>query len=70
MSLLIYLILFKNIFSQLIIDYKKEIKNDIKTPEEILLDIAQTEYYINLKIGNPYQDLKVNIEFAKNIFYI
>ena len=70
MSLLIYLILFKNIFSQLIIDYKKEIKNDIKTQEEILLDIAQTEYYINLKIGNPYQDLKVNIEFAKNIFYI
>ena len=70
MSLLIYLILIKYIFSQLIIDYKKEIKKELKTPDEILLDLVETEYYIKIKIGNPYQELKVNIEFTNFIFYI
>ena len=70
MSLLIYLILIKNIFSQLIIDYKKEIKKELKTPDEILLDLVETEYYIKIKIGIPYQELKVNIEFTNFIFYI
>ena len=70
MSLLIYLILIKYIFSQLIIDYKKEIKKELKTPDEILLDLVETEYYIKIKIGTPYQELKVNIEFTNNIFYI
>ena len=70
MSLLIYLILIKNIFSQLIIDYKKEIKKELKTPDEMLLDLVETEYYIKIKIGIPYQELKVNIEFTNFIFYI
>ena len=70
MSLLIYLILIKYIFSQLIIDYKKEIKKELKTPDEILLDLVETEYYIKIKIGIPYQELKVNIEFTNFIFYI
>ena len=70
MSLLIYQIIIKYIFCQLIIEYKKEIKKELKSPNEILLDLVETEYYTNIKIGTPYQELKVNIEFTKNIFYI
>ena len=54
---------------QIILEYKKEIKN-LKTPEEILLNLVETEYYINIEIGTPKQKLKANIEFTKFIFYI
>jgi len=54
---------------QIILEYKKEIK-DLKTPEEILLNLAETEFYINIEIGTPKQKLKANIEFTKFIFYI
>ena len=54
---------------QIILEYKKEIK-DLKTPEEILLNLVETEYYINIEIGTPKQKLKANIEFTKFIFYI
>ena len=71
MSLLIFnLIIFPFIFSQLILEYKKEIKRDLKTPDEIMLDLIETEYYTNIKIGTPFQNLKINIEFTKNLFYI
>ena len=66
MSLLIFnLIIFPFIFSQLILEYKKEIKRDLKTPDEIMLDLIETEYYTNIKIGTPFQNLKINIEFMQ-----
>ena len=68
--LIFYLIIFPSIFSQLILEYKKEIKKDLKTPNEIMLDLIETEYFTNIKIGTPFQELKVNLEFTKNIFYI
>ena len=35
-----------------------------------MLDLIETEYFTNIKIGTPFQELKVNLEFTKNIFYI
>ncbi len=70
MSLLIFYLIFPYIFSHLILEYKKEIKKELKTPDEIILDLIETEYYTNIKIGTPFQELKINIEFTKNLFYI
>ena len=66
---IILIILFFQIYSQIILQYKKEIKN-LKNPNEIALNIAETEYYINIEIGTPPQLIKANVEFSKYIFYI
>ena len=66
---IILIVFFFQIYSQIILQYKKEIKN-LKNPNEIALNIAETEYYINIEIGTPPQIIKANVEFSKYIFYI
>ena len=68
-TILFLIILFKLKSPQIILSYKKEIK-DLKTPEEIILNSAETEYYINIEIGTPKQKIKANIEFTTFIFYL
>ena len=48
-TILFLIILFKLKSPQIILSYKKKIK-DLKTPEEIILNSAETEYYINIEI--------------------
>ncbi len=64
-----YILIYFVINCYMTLTFKKEIPNEINS-NNFLDFIIENEYYSNIKIGTPYQEIPIKIKFSLNDFMI